>query len=113
MRVKGVMVDNPSCVFVSLFLEFKAITNRRNNREQAGLHQDFLLLMGVFVEAVTRIYQERIVVVVSIVDAEIPGADAVFLLLVEVHAHVETVIIGHSEVVAFEGLDVRDVVPVG
>ena len=67
----------------------------------------------VFVEAVARIHQERIVVVVGIVDAEVPGADAVFLLFVEVHAYVQAVIIAHTEVIAFECLDVRDVIPVG
>ena len=38
--------------------------------------------------------------VVGVVDADVPGADAVSLLLVEVDAEVETVVGGQAEVVA-------------
>ena len=74
-----------------VFLKFITITHRRNNREDARLHQHFALRVDGCIPLVVGVNDERIVVVVDIVDADVPRADAVFLLLVEVHAEVELV----------------------
>ena len=91
--------------------EFITITNGWNNREQTRLHQHFLFLSGVWVDSVTGIDHPGVVVVVGIVDADVPGADAVFLLLVEVHAEVEAVVVAHAEIVTFQGVDGGDIAP--
>ena len=49
---------------------------------------------------------EGVLSVVDIIDADVPHALAVLLLLAEVHAEVEAVIHGHPEIVA---LDIADV----
>ena len=50
--------------------------------------------------------------VVGVVDADVPRADTMFLLLVEVHAEVEAMVAAHTEVVAFQCVDGIHIPPV-
>ena len=49
--------------------------------------------------------------VINIVNANVPCADAVFLLFVEVYAEVEAVVVAHAEVVAFKCLNLWNIAP--
>ena len=79
-------------------LKFETVRNRWDDWEKAELFQNFsAACVGLFI---IEINKEWILSGVSIVQANIPGSDAVFFLLVKVKANIHAVISRHSIVIS-------------